>query len=89
MKAVPVLKSIPKGRVASYSWLGKKLGTTPRVAGMVVAMNRRKDVPCHRIARADGLIGGYSMGGLEAKAEKLRKEGVEIKNGRIRKEFFI
>ena len=88
-KAVPILKSIPEGRVASYAWLAKRLGVHPRIAGMVVAMNRRKDVPCHRVVRSDGSPGGYSLGSIDDKVEKLRKEGVEIRNGKISREFFI
>lgn len=41
-----------------------------------------KTIPCHRVVCSDGKIGGYA-GGTSKKIEKLRKEGVLVKRGRV------
>ncbi|MCX7641322.1 MAG: MGMT family protein, partial [Elusimicrobiales bacterium] len=70
---------IPKGQVRSYKWIAKKLGN-PRAA-RAVALALKKNpfapiIPCHRVIRSDGRIGGYSgAGGIKKKKELLKKEG--------------
>jgi len=39
-------------------------------------------VPCHRVIRSNGLVGGYAKG-VKKKVEILKKEGVKIKNNKI------
>ena len=39
-------------------------------------------VPCHRVIKSDGSIGGFAHG-TKKKAEMLRKEGIKITNGKI------
>ncbi len=41
-------------------------------------------VPCHRVVKSDGTLGGYSgRGGIRTKFELLGHEGVEIRNDRV------
>ena len=39
-------------------------------------------MPCHRVVRADGAIGGYARG-QKVKIALLKKEGVKIKDGKV------
>lgn len=39
-------------------------------------------VPCHRVIKSDGAIGGYAYG-IDIKQNMLSKEGLEISNGKI------
>lgn len=83
--AINRLKKIPRGRVTTYRELARVLGR-PRAARAVGnAMSKNPwapRVPCHRVVRSDGQLGGYG-GGPALKKRLLKKEGVIIKNGRI------
>ncbi|UCG95332.1 MAG: MGMT family protein, partial [archaeon] len=60
-------------------------GIHPRAVGMVLAANREPEkYPCYRIVRSDGSIGGYSgTGGVKKKVQLLKKDGIEIRNGKV------
>lgn len=79
-----VLRRVPRGKITTYKAIAHCLGTHAyRAVGN--AMNRNPHaprVPCHRVVKSDGQIGGYAKGG-KTKTVMLRKEGIEIKNGRI------
>lgn len=79
-----VCKKIPKGRVSTYGVLALVLGKprASRAVGNALNKNRLKDVPCHRVVRADGFVGGF-RGGTQKKIEKLKDEGVVIKSEKI------
>ncbi len=71
---------IPRGKVATYSELAAKIGKpgAARAVGTVMANNPFPIViPCHRVIRADGTLGGFG-GGLEMKKKILTSEGVHI-----------
>jgi methylated-DNA-[protein]-cysteine S-methyltransferase len=87
-------KQVPRGKVTSYSTIAKKLKSSPRAVGQALRVNPFAPVvPCHRVVKSDGSIGGF--GGevkgrkIEEKIRMLRREGVEVKQGRIDKKFFI
>lgn len=80
-----ILKKIPKGKVTSYSeiarFAGKRLAW--RAVGNAVGKNPfAPRVPCHRVIRKDGSLGGYS-GGISKKIQLLKKEGIEVINGKV------
>ncbi len=79
-----VLKKVPKGNVTTYKEIGKALKSKAyRAVGN--AMNKNPyapEVPCHRVINSDGRIGGFASG-TKKKIKMLKKEGVEIKRGRI------
>jgi len=79
-----LLCQVPKGKVTSYSEIAKALGSRAyRAVGN--AMNKNPyapKVPCHRVVRKDGSLGGYA-GGIAAKRRLLKKEGISVKSGRI------
>lgn len=75
---------IPEGRVISYAGLGRFLYTSGvRAIGSALALNPlAPDVPCHRVVRSDGRVGGY-MGSPNAnnstdKRKLLEAEGVKF-----------
>lgn len=76
---------VPKGRVTTYSRLARALGRPGAARAVGNALNRNPyapQVPCHRVVRADGTIGGFASGSLRKRAI-LRKEGVIIKGDRV------
>jgi len=76
-----LLLLIPKGFVATYSSLAKILSTHPRAVGALLARNPYPlIIPCHRVVRNDGSLGGYlsSQKYLHLKKKILTEEGVEI-----------
>lgn len=83
-KCYALLKKIPKGKVITYKAIAKKLKTRAyRAVGN--AMNKNPTpikVPCHRVINSNGKLGGYS-GGIRKKIKFLKKDGIEINNGKI------
>lgn len=68
---------IPYGRVLSYTEVAAKAGSPrgSRAAGNALGSNRIPIVvPCHRVVRAGGALGGYT-GGVEKKEFLLELEG--------------
>ncbi len=77
------MRKIPKGKVVSYKQIAEKLGSRAcRAVGNAMNKNKSKDVPCHRVVKSNGEIGGFNKG-IKKKVKMLKKEGVEIKNQRI------
>jgi O-6-methylguanine DNA methyltransferase len=73
---------IPYGQVRPYSWIAREIGhpAAVRAVGTALANNPIPYfIPCHRVVRADGVIGNYSGGGPEAKRSILTLEGVRLK----------
>ncbi len=60
-----IVCKIPFGQVRSYKWVAKKMGK-PRAARAVGAALKKNTklfiVPCHRVIKSDGSIGGYVLG---------------------------
>lgn len=79
-----LLERIPKGRVTTYKLLAQALGTRAyRAVGNAMGRNPNLvSVPCHRVVKSDGSVGGYAQG-TGKKIEMLRSEGIEIEKGRV------
>lgn len=80
-----LLKEIPKGRVSTYKQIAFALGKPGAARAVGNACNRNPNaprVPCHRVVRSNGGLGGYAGGSFE-KIVLLEKEGVKVKNNRI------
>ena len=77
-----VCRRIPYGQTASYADLARAVGhpNAARAVGGAMARNPLPlVVPCHRVLRADGSIGGFSSAdGVDEKARLLRLENVEV-----------
>ncbi|HIH17959.1 MAG TPA: MGMT family protein [Nanoarchaeota archaeon] len=86
-KVYTLLKKVPKGKVTTYKALARACGLHPREVGRILSKNPyAPQVPCHRVVRTDGSIGGYTWKGKQApgrKAEMLKREGVEFLRGRV------
>ncbi len=70
------LKKIKKGKIKSYGEIAKKLKISPRYVGRVCGKNKHiLVIPCHRVIRSDGSIGGFSSsGGINLKKKLLEFE---------------
>lgn len=71
-----VVRAIPEGATLTYSEVAQRAGNpkAARAVGMIMSKNYRPDVPCHRVIRADGTLGGYNRGGTPRKAAILAAE---------------
>ena len=79
------LLRVPEGKVTTYGDLAKAVGLEngQRVIGMIMKKNPFPViVPCHRVVKSDGKIGGYVYG-ERVKSHMLLKEGIKIKDGKI------
>jgi O-6-methylguanine DNA methyltransferase len=76
-KVIEVVKQIPKGSVLTYKQVAKKAGNekASRRVGTLMAENQDKLVPCHRVIRSDGTLGGYNRLQGNSKKVLLEKEG--------------
>lgn len=78
-----VLRKVPEGKVVTYKDLAKAIGSKGyRAVGRAMNKNPYSDVPCHRVVRSDGHVGGYVLG-IRKKIEILKKEGVVVLNKKI------
>ena len=82
--------AIPRGRVATYAQLARLLNTSPRAVGKLASANKLPViVPCHRVIKSDGSLGGYSSGDVEVKMRLLEMEGVRIINNKVPKHYLV
>ncbi len=76
------LRRIPKGQVRTYRDIAREIGHpgAVRAVGNACAKNPVPlIVPCHRVVRTDGGLGGYSLrGGTALKRQLLAGEGVDV-----------
>ena len=70
------LTKIPYGKTKSYGEIAKIVKTSPRYVGNVCGQNKHiLLIPCHRVIRTDGTLGGFSgTGGLTLKKRLLKLE---------------
>jgi O-6-methylguanine DNA methyltransferase len=73
-----IVRKIPKGKTLSYTEIAIKAKNpkAARAVARIMSQNYDPTVPCHRVIRADGSLGGYNRGGTEAKRKILIREGV-------------
>lgn len=83
------MKRIPRGKVTTYKQLARALNTKAyRAVGNACKRNPYPpEVPCHRVVKTGGLIGGFGgkMKGknVKRKIAMLKKEGVRVKDGKV------
>lgn len=81
-----VARQIPRGRVASYGFIAKLVGTSPRMVGWAMnkAGNQKPKVPAHRVVNRQGLLtGAMHFETPTQMQELLEKEGVIVKGNQI------
>ncbi len=73
-----IVKKIPAGKTMTYKEVAIAAGKprAARVVANVMAKNYDEDIPCHRVIRSDGGLGGYNRGGTERKRAILVSEGI-------------
>ena len=75
------VKSIPKGKVATYAQVAEKAGDKKMARAVGNALHKNPDpehIPCHRVVNAKGeLADAFVFGGVHEQAVRLAKEGVE------------
>ena len=82
LKVWKYLKKIPRGRVKTYTQVAKGIGKPLAVRAVANAIGKNPYapiIPCHRVIRSDGSLGGYSgKGGVKTKKLLLKKEGITL-----------
>ena len=71
-----VVRSIPKGFTMTYKEVAMKAGNphAAHAVGTIMRANHDPAIPCHRVIRSDGKLGGYNRGGSDRKRELLQRE---------------
>jgi O-6-methylguanine DNA methyltransferase len=79
-KIYNIVKKIPKGKVLTYKQVAELAGRPEayRAVGNILNKNTNPEVPCHRVIRSDGKIGGYNQG-TKTKRHLLINEGMVIR----------
>tara|TARA_B110000881_G_C18501117_1_gene476941 strand:- start:858 stop:1133 length:276 start_codon:yes stop_codon:yes gene_type:complete len=82
LKVWAYLKKIPRGSVKTYSQVAKSIGKPLAVRAVANAIAKNPyppKIPCHRVIKSDGSLGGYSgKGGITKKKMLLKKEGITL-----------
>ena len=82
LKVWAYLRKIPRGSLKTYSQVAKAIGKPRAVRAVANAIGKNPNapkIPCHRVIRSDGSLGGYSgKGGIKTKRFLLKKEGIRL-----------
>ena len=81
------IKKVPRGRVTTYKEIAKAVGAPKAFRAVGNALNKNPNlikIPCHRVVRSNGFVGGFAVGTAE-KIRILKKEGIIIKDNKIKK----
>lgn len=84
-KVFRALRRIPPGRVTTYGQIAKYLDKPKAARAVGNACHNNPfapRVPCHRVVRNHGGIGGYAEG-IKKKIALLKRELIKVKNGKI------
>ena len=84
-KVWSALKKIPKGKITTYKQIAKAIGNKNSSRSVGNACNKNPfspEVPCHRVVKSSGELGGFAFGSKK-KISLLKKEGVNVKKGKI------
>ena len=86
-RILAAVRAIPRGQVAGYGEVARRAGLPgrARLAARVLSMNTDRSLPWHRVLRSDGRI-AFPDGspGFREQSRRLRAEGVNVSNGRVR-----
>tara|TARA_Y100000310_G_C20633582_1_gene789983 strand:+ start:975 stop:1286 length:312 start_codon:yes stop_codon:yes gene_type:complete len=79
-----VLRKVPKGKVTTYKKIAQALGKKSyRAVGSALNKNPyAPKVPCHRVVKSNGEVGGFASG-TRNKIKLLKREGITIERGKI------
>lgn len=81
-RVLKITSCIPLGQVRSYQWLARKIGKPKAVRAVGQALKKNPYpiiIPCHRVIKSNGSLGGYAKGKeLKRKLLLLEKYIAEI-----------
>lgn len=86
-----LVSKISRGKISTYGIIAKQLGRpkAARAVGRVLRKNlnhylsnNKNKIPCHRVVRSDGRVGGYNQG-ISNKIKLLKKEGIKIIDNKV------
>ena len=82
LKVWAYLRKIPRGSVRTYAQVAKDIGKPLAIRAVANAIGKNPyapKIPCHRVIRSDGSLGGYSgKGGVKTTGFLLKKEGIKL-----------
>ncbi len=84
-KVLEKVREIPYGKVVSYGEIAEWIGDRRKARAVGNALSKNPLpilIPCHRVIRGDGRLGGFTAG-WKVKKWLLEKEGIEIKGKRV------
>ena len=69
-KVLDIVRAIPAGKTMTYAQVAAVAGNpkAARAVGMIMSKNYNPEIPCHRVIRSDGTMGGYNRGGNKKEA---------------------
>lgn len=85
-KVYEIVKKVPEGKTTTYKAIALQLKSSPRAVGQALKVNPYSfpdggNVPCHRVIKSNGEIGGYGGSNpknIKRKIALLKKEGVKF-----------
>ncbi|OGY43840.1 MAG: hypothetical protein A3B89_04790 [Candidatus Buchananbacteria bacterium RIFCSPHIGHO2_02_FULL_40_13] len=74
-KVYKIVRQIPPGQVLTYKQVATKAGNpkASRAVGNILHKNHNPKIPCYRVIRSNGQLGGYNKG-TKKKIQILKKE---------------
>ena len=82
LKVWKYLRTIPKGKVKTYKQVAIAINRPKSARAVANACGKNPyspKIPCHRVIRSNGSLGGYSgKGGIKSKKKLLKSEGFSI-----------
>ena len=84
-KVYALCKKVPRGKVTTYAEIAKQLNTKAYQAiGQILKRNPYAPIiPCHRVIKSDGTLGGFFGRNIKQKMNLLTEEGIIIEKGKI------
>lgn len=75
-RVLEIVARIPRGRTMTYKQVAAQAGhpRSYRAVGSILKRNFNPRIPCHRVIRSDGAVGGYNRG-MRKKISLLKAEG--------------
>jgi len=84
-KVLELVKMVPKGKVTTYREIARKLGNPGLARAVGNALKKNEFlviIPCHRVVKSDGQLGGY-VNGVDKKLHLLLNEGIKIVDNKV------
>jgi len=84
-KVFDVVRRIPKGETCTYKEVAKLAGNpkAARAVGSILHTNHNPDIPCHRVIRSDGTLGGYNRGKQKKRHLLMHEGAIRTKSSKV------